>query len=117
MPDDKLLIRSQGTYHVLKKTDIILITRVERKTVIYTEKHGLESNYTLSFFESNLGDRFFRCHEGYIINIDYVSGMQLYGKKTYTVKLHNTEQTALMTFEKMDLFKKNYCSRYDPQLR
>ncbi|VBB05129.1 Hypothetical protein LUCI_0336 [Lucifera butyrica] len=52
---------------------------------------------------------FFRCHKGFIINPDMVVEIIPWGNKTYLVKLANTKETALMTWDHVKEFQKRYC--------
>nr|WP_092069935.1 LytTR family DNA-binding domain-containing protein [Dendrosporobacter quercicolus]NSL47508.1 DenX [Dendrosporobacter quercicolus DSM 1736]SDL92295.1 two component transcriptional regulator, LytTR family [Dendrosporobacter quercicolus] len=91
--------------------DIILITRNERKTTIYTtDGLTIQTNDPLHLLEQRLEKyKFFRCHKGFIINSDMVLELAPWGAKTYLVKLSNTTETALMTLEHAREFQKRYC--------
>ncbi|HHY28354.1 MAG TPA: LytTR family transcriptional regulator [Desulfitobacterium dehalogenans] len=107
----KLVVQISNNLLFVNPQDIILITRKERKTVIYTvEGTTLAINEPLGRLEQLLdGESFFRCHRGYIINVGMVKEFNPYGNKTYTAKLMNTDETALITVEKAKEFRQRYC--------
>ena len=47
-----------------------------------------------------------RCHKSYIIRVEAIRKLEVYGRWTYTVYLKDTEETALMTSEKYEEIKK-----------
>ena len=107
----KLMIQSNGVSSLLKIEDIIFITRIEQKSIIHTV-HGSISNYeSLKNLEDKLSmeKNFFRCHKGFIVNADMVLELIPWGNKTYSVKLANTKERALMTIDKVKEFKDMYC--------
>lgn len=106
----KLAIQLTNKIDFVNLSDIIMITRSERKTVIHTIQGIIKSNEPLQKFEGHLNpDNFFRCHKGYIINAKMVLEFAPWGNKTYIVKLANTNETALITLEKAKEFRAKYC--------
>lgn len=107
----KLKISSNEKSVFVNVHDIILITRSERKTTLYTTGGlTIQTNDPLHTLEQRLEKyKFFRCHKGFIINSDMVLELTPWGAKTYLVKLSNTNQTALMTLEHAREFQKRYC--------
>lgn len=98
---DKLLLRHKDGISLVDTSDIILIQRENRATVIYTtiEKHI--TSETLSEMEQRLpAGKFFRCHKSYIVNVDRITRIYPYGRWTYIVKLKGTDLDALMTQER-----------------
>lgn len=71
--------------------DIIFITRKDRKSVIYTTQGTYTLNESLEKSEKRLNsETFFRCHNGYIVNVEMVIEFNPWGNKTYIVKLTST---------------------------
>lgn len=107
----KLIIQLSNNFIFINPQDIILITRKERKTVIYTVGGMTYAiNESLEKLEQRLNNEiFFRCHKGYIINVEMVTEFNPWGNKTYLVKLRNTEETALATMAKAKDFRRKYC--------
>jgi two-component system LytT family response regulator len=106
----KLIVQSNDRCNFINIHDVILITRIERKTVIYTLQGCIKTYEPLQQLGERLkSDNFFRCHKGYIINTDMVTEISPWGHKTYLVKLANTKETALMTLQKAKEFREKYC--------
>lgn len=106
----KLILHSNEKSTYINIQDIILITRYERKSVLFTMQGNFTSYEPLQKLEERLkGCNFFRCHKGYIINTDMVIEVSPWGNKTYLIKMANTKETALMTLEKAKQFNKMFC--------
>lgn len=106
----RLSVQSEDGFKVINLADIVLITRFDRKTVIYTAVDILRTNESLQEVEKHINSKqFFRCHKSYIVNTDMVKEIIPWGSKTYLVKLANTTETALMTLEKVKEFRLKYC--------
>jgi len=97
----KLLLRHKDGLSLVDASDIILIQRENRSTVIYTPGEKHVTSETLSELEQRLpSDKFFRCHKSYIVNIERITRIYPYGRWTYIVKLKDTDLDALMTQER-----------------
>lgn len=108
--DLKLMFQTNEKCRFVNMSDIIMITRSERKTTIYTTQGVLTTYESLQLLEGRLkGELFFRSHKGYIINKDMVIELSPWGNKSYLVRMANIKETALMTFEKAKEFRKMYC--------
>ena len=108
--DLKLMVQSNEKFNVINVYDILLITRHERKTRIFTRKEVVDTYEPLKDLEERLDDRvFFRSHKGYIVNVNAVTEMQPWGDRTYLIKFANLKETALITFDKVKKFKEKYC--------
>lgn len=96
-----LLLKVKDGLVVVKPEEIIMIERENRSSVIITEKEHFSINKTLSELEAILPeDEFLRTHKSYIIRLDKILRMSVYGRWTYVVKLKGTKKDALMTKEK-----------------
>lgn len=61
---------------VLKQSEIVYIEARNRKLIFVTEEEVLYiSTYTLKDIDSKLGKNFLRCHRGFIVNEDYIKGV------------------------------------------
>ncbi|VBB05136.1 Hypothetical protein LUCI_0343 [Lucifera butyrica] len=107
----KLRVLSNEKSIFINIPDIVLITRTERKTMIHVTGESVVQTYEpLQKLEDRLKEHnFFRCHKGFIINPDMVVEIIPWGNKTYLVKLANTKETALMTWDHVKEFQKRYC--------
>ncbi|MEW9122434.1 MAG: LytTR family DNA-binding domain-containing protein [Thermotaleaceae bacterium] len=104
-----MIIQSNDRLLFIKINEIILITRNNRKTEIHTLGGIYKINDPLEKIESKLDENFFRCHKGYIINVEKIVELLPWGNKTYVIHLENTQETALITTEKLKLFRQKYC--------
>ena len=76
---------------------------------IVTHEDVFLTTQSLSSLEERLDpDKFMRCHKSYIISIEAVKKLEIYGRWTYTVTLKDTEETALMTTEKYNVIKQRF---------
>lgn len=93
-------IQQGKTKLFLQANEINFITRIGRKLQIYTDDTVVFSNESLDGLEKKLGSHFIRTHRGFIINLKKVKEIVPIGKKTYLVKFHRIQETALMTSTK-----------------
>lgn len=105
----KIVSNDKSTY--INISDIVLITRCNRKTMIYEVGDIVLQTYeSLQDLIEKLGRyHFFRCHKSFIINPKMVRELSPWGNKSYLVKLANTKETALMTLECAKEFQNRYC--------
>ena len=100
----RLMLRHRDGVAFVDQNDILLVQREDLATVIYAEggaRYVVQE--TLSEMDERLSDAiFFRCHKGYIVNLNKISAVEPYGRWTYVIKLVGTRQTALITHEKFE---------------
>ena len=101
---ERLLLRHKEGLTFIRLTDILLIQREERMSVIYTEDgERYITSDSLNELEERLPeDVFFRSHKSYIINLNRVMSIMPYGRWTYVVKMKGTEHDALITHERFE---------------
>lgn len=101
-----LLLKVKDGLVVVKPEDIIMIERENRSSVIVTEKELFTINKPLGELEALLpADEFLRTHKSYIIRLDRITKMSVYGRWTYVVKLRGTKKDALLTKEKAKILE------------
>lgn len=100
----RLMLRHKEGVSFLNMSDILLIQRENRATVIYTAGGGrYVTSESLGETEARLDPNvFFRCHKSYIINLNQISNITPYGRWTYVVRLNGTQNDALITHEKYE---------------
>lgn len=100
----RLMLRHRDGVAFVNMSDILLVQREERSTVIYTAGGGrYVTGDSLGETEARLDPSvFFRCHKSYIINLNRISNITPYGRWTYVVQLDGTEHDALITHEKYE---------------
>lgn len=74
----KISIKSNGDYHFINPNDIIYLKADSNTTDFYLKNGKIISAFkTLKHYEQLLPFYFFRIHHSYLINIDYVSRINL----------------------------------------
>ena len=106
---EKLIIRGKEEINLVDLDDIIMIERNDGMSRIVTNEEVFLTSQSLQSLEEKLdSQKFIRCHKSYIIRMDAIRKLEVYGRWTYTVKLKDTEETALMTSEKYDELKQKF---------
>ena len=106
---ERLIIRGKEEINLVDTADIIMIERADGVTRIVTKDEVFLTSQSLTSLEEKLDpERFIRCHKSYIIRTDAVKKLEVYGRWTYTVKLRDTDEMALMTAEKYEEMKKRW---------
>ena len=100
----RLMLHHKDGVSFVNMSDILLVQRENRSTVIYTTGEGrYETSDSLGDTEAKLDPTvFFRCHKSYIINLNQIDSITPYGRWTYVVRLHGTKHDALITHEKYE---------------
>jgi DNA-binding LytR/AlgR family response regulator len=76
--EKKICIKSQGDYHFIKAHEIVYLKADNNTTDFYLENGKMISAYkTLKYYENLLPSYFFRIHHSYIINIEFVSRINI----------------------------------------
>lgn len=103
---EKLVIRGKEEINLIDTKDIIMIERTDGICRIVTGDEIFLTSASLSSIQDKLDpDKFMRCHKSYIIRVEAVKKLEVYGRWTYTVTLKDTDETALMTSEKYNEMK------------
>ena len=86
---DTISIKSNGDYNFIKSSDIVYLKADNNTTDFYLKSGKIISAFkTLKYFEKLLPFYFFRIHHGYVINLQYVSRINLGKNSCY---LQNNE--------------------------
>jgi DNA-binding LytR/AlgR family response regulator len=86
---DTISIKSNGDYNFIRSSEIVYLKADSNTTDFYLKSGKVISAYkTLKHFEKLLPFYFFRIHHGYVINIQYVSRINLGKNSCY---LQNNE--------------------------
>jgi len=107
-PQGRMMLKHRDGVSFINMSDILLVQREERSTVIYTaDGKSYATSDTLSETEAKLDPQtFFRCHRSYIINLNRIHDITPYGRWTYVVRLDGTDRDALITQEKYEELEK-----------
>ena len=99
---EQLFFQTKARSFVVPKKEILYVESHKRKVEIHTLGESITVYATMKSMEGLLGDGFFRCHRGYLVNLAYVAE---YG--TGAVRLKNGESVYLAR-EKYSEFGKAY---------
>lgn len=88
--DGQLFFQTKARNFTVRKKEILYIESEKRKVEIHTLKENITIYATMKHMEEQLGKGFYRCHRGYLVNMDYVAG---YGFGT--IRLQNGEDIYL----------------------
>lgn len=99
---EPLLIRVNGTYRNIPKNNILYAENEARKIVLHLKDEQISFYAKMSELEGMLGEHFFRCHRGYLVNLNAVKGYD-----TGNIQLKNGE-VILMAKQKYSAFVAAY---------
>ncbi len=94
--DDLVMCKVEGRQIILKSKEISYIESLDHKTVIKSPFYDdLVIYQSLESLEETLTNKgFFRCHRSYLVNIDYITMIDRFGK-TYDIVLRSGERIPL----------------------
>lgn len=94
----KLPVREKGKIILLKPEEIIYCESQGKKVYICTSTGGHISNYTLSELESRLDNTFFfRAHQAFIVNMNYVKEIINFGEGSYLLNLDCAQKNIILS--------------------
>lgn len=94
----KLPVREKGKIILLKPEEIIYCESQGKKVYICTGTDGHLSNYTLSELESRLDNNyFFRAHQAFIVNLNYVKEIINFGEGSYLLNLDQVQKNIILS--------------------
>lgn len=106
---DKLMIKGREEINLVDTDDIIMIERTDGATRIVTKDEVYLTTQALSVLEEKLDpEEFMRCHKSYIIRVDAIRKLEVYGRWTYVVKFKDISETALMTAANYEEIRKKF---------
>lgn len=75
--EEKLFLKCQDGLVTIQLSDIIYIETKNKILLLHTIEGEIETNQKIGELEKRLSDKlFYRCHNSYIVNLDYVEGLQ-----------------------------------------
>ena len=108
-PGREMMIRGRESTNFIDIDEIVMVERQGKSTIIHTIRDEYNTSMGLGDIEEKLTDsKFIRSHKSFIINMDYVSRIEPYGRWTYIVKFNGKDYDALITSSKYDEIKKIY---------
>ncbi len=87
---ERITVKAGQKLHIIPIKDIIYIQSDGDYVQLVTEKSNYLKEETMKFFETSLPKKsFVRIHRSYIVNIEYVSRIESYGKQNQQIALKN----------------------------
>ncbi len=97
-----LVIRVNGIYQNVPRESILYVENEARKVVLHLKDRQISYYAKMGELEGILGEQFFRCHRGYLVNFNAVKGYD-----TGNIQLKNGE-VILMAKQKYNAFVAAY---------
>lgn len=88
--EEPFFIKSKGRNIILNRKEVLYIESQNRMVYIHTVKEVFKLYFDMGELEKQLGNHFYRCHRGYIVNMEYIAE---YGRDT--ISLANGESIYL----------------------
>ncbi len=103
LQDKRLVLKNLDVIHIVTVSDITHIQSDNNYATFYlNDGKDIVVSKTLKFYEEQLkGQRFFRVHQSYLINLKYIAS---FDKRTDTVLLHNGVSLPVSKSKKKHLF-------------
>jgi len=70
---EQFFIKTRARSFTINKNDILFIENRARKVEIHTKKEIIEIYAVMNKLEKQLGQNFYRCHRGYLVNMAYIA--------------------------------------------
>jgi len=84
---NKLAIEQNGRTHLISTEKIIAVCSSEGKVSVITAQKVYQVNMTLQDLQLRLGDQFFRCHRGFLVNLEAITEIIPWFNGTYNLVL------------------------------
>ena len=99
---ETIFIKTRNRSFTLEKDSILYIESKAKKVGIHTKGETIEAYVSMKEMEAQLGDGFYRCHRGYLVNMAYVAE---YNSESITL---NNGEYVYLAKEKYGEFVKAY---------
>lgn len=71
---EKVILQTKKKTYTLEKSKVIYAENARKKIEIYTSDEVIEIYSSMRDLENSLGEGFFRCHRGYLVNLKHITG-------------------------------------------
>jgi DNA-binding LytR/AlgR family response regulator len=89
---ERIMVKTRQTIKVIPISDIVYLRSEGDYVMIISNNGKYLKEQTMKYFESHLPKSLFvRVHRSYIVNIEYISAIESYGKQNQQVLLKNGE--------------------------
>ena len=68
-----LFLKTKNKSYTFNQSEVIFIESKNRKAVIHTTKTTLEVYAVMKKLQQELGNSFYRCHRGYLVNMEHIT--------------------------------------------
>ncbi|NLB87836.1 MAG: response regulator transcription factor [Syntrophomonadaceae bacterium] len=95
---NKLPVREKGKITLLNQEDIVYCESQGKKVFLATKEEGYLSSYTLNELEHRLDNSiFFRAHQAFIVNLNYIKEIINFGEGSYLLNLNHTKKNIILS--------------------
>jgi two-component system response regulator LytT len=102
----RLPVREKGKITLLRPEDIIVCESQGKKVFICTRKGGFLTSFTLNQLEKRLSDSyFFRVHQAYLVNLNYIEEIRNFGEGSYIIRLEACDRDITLSRSKLRLLR------------
>ncbi|UNC91089.1 LytR/AlgR family response regulator transcription factor [Candidatus Contubernalis alkaliaceticus] len=98
----RISIKNNHELYFVNPFEIIFIEKELRKTVLHTTRGKYLSTEPLNALENNLSENFFRCHKGFIINLDRIEKIIPVADRMYEVSFYEYSGKVTMRRKKYE---------------
>lgn len=103
---NKLPIRTKGRITLLNQRDIVYCESQNKKVNVYTGDDSFVSNYTLNELAERLDENtFFRAHQAFIVNLNFVKEIVHFGEGSYILQLESCDRDIILSRSKAKLLR------------
>jgi hypothetical protein len=89
---ERIMVKTKQTIKIIPVNDIVYLRSEGDYVMIISNEGKYLKEQTMKYFESHLSKSLFvRVHRSYIVNIEYISAIESYGKQNQQVLLKNGE--------------------------
>jgi two-component system response regulator LytT len=102
----RLPVREKGKISLVNQEEIIYCESQGKKVFICTNNEGYLSNFTLNELEARLNSlSFFRAHQAFIVNLNYIKEIVNFGEGSYLLHLNNCNKNIILSRSKAKLLR------------
>ncbi len=103
---NRLPVREKGKISLLNQDDIIYCESQGKKVNICTCNGGFMTSYTLNELENRLNNiNFFRAHQAFIVNLNFVREIVNFGDGSYMLHLNELNKNIILSRSRAKLLK------------
>lgn len=102
----RLPIRERGKISLINFDEIVYCESQGKKVYIATREKGFLSSYTLNELEHRLDkDVFFRAHQAFLVNVNYICEIISLGEGSYQLKINLSDKQIILSRAKAKMLR------------